>query len=487
MAASLDIVFLLDCTGSMEAYIEATKKDINEFVNNINSLHPNISMRLAFIGYRDHCDKENRLAVMRFTTSLSEFVNMVSNQRPMGGGDEAEDVLGGLHVVRGLDWQSQTRILYHFADAPAHGREFHDSRGTDDYPDGDPNGLKANEILADLVNLKTQYFFGKIKDRTDIMIRRFNELAGTKPPFITTNNVTGGTMMEVVTKSVTSTMTESLSSSARTEEGKLAKKEVVLDDTPPNWGAIALEDTMKYLMELPGSVEEMLESINDGEDKCISDFPDHDHPKVKIAQFPFAKGEMRAAYYGQVHNGSTVTGIILKESLALSANQLTKPKYEAFLSCHRAAKVLATEFNRIKPADCPRIDFCEACIIQFMRRKGQPYMIQESQIPDTFEKYNNNSGYCAPNPTLNGTRHDAVQAFSHWTYAKTREKMMVVDCQGGYNAASKRFNLTDPAIHFTDVTQFGGTNMGTSGMKKFFETHKCNGYCTALGLVMPAK
>lgn len=159
----------------------------------------------------------------------------------------------------------------------------------------------------------------------------------------------------------------------------------------------------------------------------------------------------------------------------------------SFLSSHRAAKVLATEFNRIKPADCPIIDFCDACIVQLARRYVQPYMIQELQIPDTFEKYNNNSGYCAPNPTFNGTRHDAVQAFSHWTYAKTRETMIVVDCQGGYNAASKRFLLTNPAIHSTDVTLFGDTNLGVSGMKKFFETHRCNGYCTALGFVKPAK
>lgn len=50
------------------------------------------------------------------------------------------------------------------------------------------------------------------------MIHRFNELAGTKPPFITTINVTEGTMMEVVTKSVISTLTESLSSTVRTVE-----------------------------------------------------------------------------------------------------------------------------------------------------------------------------------------------------------------------------------------------------------------------------
>jgi hypothetical protein len=137
-AASLDVVFVMDCSGSMKDYMENTKNNIIEFVTNITSLHPNVSLRLAFIGYRDHYNKEERLAVLRFTTSVTEFKSFVTNQKAIGNYDDAEDVLGGLHVARGLDWESETKILYHIADAPCHGREFHDSRLTDDYPDGKP-------------------------------------------------------------------------------------------------------------------------------------------------------------------------------------------------------------------------------------------------------------------------------------------------------------------------------------------------------------
>jgi hypothetical protein len=169
-AASLDVVFLLDCTASMRPYIEATKNDIKDFVSSILSLHPGIVLRLAFIGYRDHCDKEDRLAVMRFTNSVMEFKTMVGNQVAKGGGDDAEDVMGGLHVIRGLDWSSETRILYHIADAPCHGREFHRADCSDDYPDGDPNGLQPADILRDLQAQRIQYFFGKVIDRTDLMV-----------------------------------------------------------------------------------------------------------------------------------------------------------------------------------------------------------------------------------------------------------------------------------------------------------------------------
>jgi hypothetical protein len=510
----------------MKAYIEATKNDIMEFVHSILSLHPNISLRLAFIGYRDHCDKEERLAVMRFSHSVEEFKTTVGNQVAKGGGDDAEDVMGGLHVVRGLDWSSETRILYHIADAPCHGRDFHRADCSDDFPDGDPNGLKPAEILAELKALKVQYFFGKIKDRTDLMvnnscfllfiiflsvpfsnfpllffflspfnfqINKFNDLlkdGGVTPSdrgYVVTTPVTDGNMMGVITKSVTASFSESLSSSARTEEGKLAKKEVFLDPTLPTWEMIPVEETLRFAMTLPNTLEEYIDNLTySDEDKCISDFPDREHFRVKCAKSAFAKGEMRAAYYGQLVTGfQTTSGIILKESLAMSATQLTKPKYEAFLHCHRAAKAFAIEFNRVKPLECPRIEFVDACIIQFMARKEQPFMIQEAEIPDKFEKYNNNSGYCAPNPTLMGTNHEAIQAFSHWSYQVSGEKMMVVDCQGGWNAGSRCFMLTDPAIHFVDVTHFGGTNMGRPGMQKFFETHRCNGFCTAMRLKCP--
>lgn len=492
-SASIDVVFLLDCTGSMTAYIEATKNNITEFVTNITAMHPNVTLRLAFIGYRDHCDKEDRLAVMRFTGNVAEFKNMVANQTAKGGGDEAEDVLGGLHVVRGLDWLSETRILYHIGDAPCHGRDFHDARTSDDYPNGCPNGLKAAEIIKALKDLRVTYYFGRIGDLTDLMIRKFNEALNPAAPsgYITVTPMSGGTMMEVVTKSVATTFAESLSSSARTEEGKLAKKEVFLDHSVPDWAAVATEEALRYAMTMPNTVEEMIGNLNEmDEDKCISDFPDHDHVFMKVARYPFAKGEMRAAYWGQsMVSGSgeeVAGGIILKESLAISPTQLTKPKYEAFLSCHRAAKALAEDFQRVKPADCPRIEFCDACIIQFMTRKGQPFMIQESQIPEVFEKYNNNSGFVAQSPTLHGTRHEAVQAFSHWTHSHTRGQLMVVDCQGGYSVSARRFLLTDPAVHFLDVTHFGGTNMGRAGMAKFFESHVCNDFCRALRLTKPS-
>jgi hypothetical protein len=353
---------------------------------------------------------------------------------------------------------------------------------------GDPNGLQPQEIIRDLKERNVQYFFGRINEFTDLMVRKFNELAGPPASYIQNTNMTGGNMMEVVTKTVTIAFSESISSSARTDDGRAAKKEVFIDKSLPIWSTIQPEEVMRFAMIMPSSINELINNLLESEeDKCINDFPDIERIKIKCGKFPFAKGEMRAAYHGLqiLSSGLEQQSIILKESLYSNPIQLTKPKYEAFLSCHRVAKFLCFEFNRLKPIDCPIINFCDGCILHLMTRKGQPYMILESAIIDKFEKYNNNSGYCATNPTTEGTNHDAIQAFSHWSFCISKERLMIVDCQGGYNVKTNSFLLTDPAVHFVDVSHFGGTNMGKAGMKKFFESHHCNHYCNTLKLTRP--
>jgi hypothetical protein len=49
---------------------------------------------VAFVGYRDHCDGPQRLAVLRLTTDLSAFDKIICEQKPTGGGDGPEDIHG---------------------------------------------------------------------------------------------------------------------------------------------------------------------------------------------------------------------------------------------------------------------------------------------------------------------------------------------------------------------------------------------------------
>ena len=53
-AATLDLVIVLDCTGSMEPFIEAAETKNRSFVTSIAKIYPDIQLRIGFVGYRDH-------------------------------------------------------------------------------------------------------------------------------------------------------------------------------------------------------------------------------------------------------------------------------------------------------------------------------------------------------------------------------------------------------------------------------------------------
>lgn len=372
-----------------------------------------------------------------------------------------------------LGWTAETCVLFLIADYPCHGTEFHDMK-EDNYPYGDPNDIDADQLLHRLKAQGIKFFFGKLTCHTDKMIARFNAIC---EDYITTTPMDHLTLIDVVTTSTTSSASSSLSASGRAEEG-IAQRTVILDASLPAWETIKEEAALEYAMTMPDSMEAFL---TEADDRCVQDLPTA--VSIKIAGNPFAKGGQRAAFFGLLHElGQEV---VIKESLAVKKKYRKKVDTERILVCHRAAKFLAQQFNGIRPDSCPAIDFVGASILQLNTRwPEQPFAICEGKICGDFEKFNSNTGYCAPCPSLLGTNHEAVQAFSHWTHCATNGRMMVVDCQGSRDPRINSFHLTDPAVHATNLLQFGKTNLGEEGFRRFFATHKCNTHCRAL--VLPA-
>eukprot|EP01032_Pedospumella_encystans_P019749 gene19749-22453_t len=108
-AATLDLLIMLDCTGSMGPYIHEAKSKIRSFVSSIDEIYPDIQLRIAFVGYRDHCDHAARHVVVPFTENLHQFEVVVAKQTASGGGDGPEDIAGALKVASELKWESAVR------------------------------------------------------------------------------------------------------------------------------------------------------------------------------------------------------------------------------------------------------------------------------------------------------------------------------------------------------------------------------------------
>jgi hypothetical protein len=145
LAESVDLAFILDATSSMASCIEGVKSSIRAIVKQIMHTNGNLTLRLGVVAYRDIKDTK-RFEVLDFVTSVSEFEAFVGSLKAEGGADTPEDIAGGLQQANKLSWSNPTRIAFLIADAPCHGRDYHDGDIGDSYPDGTPGINIAHEL-----------------------------------------------------------------------------------------------------------------------------------------------------------------------------------------------------------------------------------------------------------------------------------------------------------------------------------------------------
>src|SRR5688500_16389877 len=94
--AKLDVLFLIDTTGSMGDEIDRLKDSVRSVAERISALPGDTDLRLGMTVYRDRGD----LFVTRtfdFTSSVDVFKVALAEVRAGGGGDTPEDLNAGLH------------------------------------------------------------------------------------------------------------------------------------------------------------------------------------------------------------------------------------------------------------------------------------------------------------------------------------------------------------------------------------------------------
>lgn len=136
----VDIVFLVDVTGSMQPCIDALKNHIGTFIDTLsvkdaNHSNPIRDWRARVVGYRDHRDNpDNWLEQHPFVADAAALRAQLSSLTASGGGDEPESLLDALYVVakwpqsdRGASdvgkWRYRseaTRVVVVFTDASFH-------------------------------------------------------------------------------------------------------------------------------------------------------------------------------------------------------------------------------------------------------------------------------------------------------------------------------------------------------------------------------
>lgn len=136
---NLELVFLIDETGSMGAYIEQVQSRLLSLITAVERSPLCNYLRLGLVTFRDHPPQDESFVtrVVPLTENIQEIREGVERMRASGGGDGPEAVTDGLMELLNLDWHpGSTRLVVMVGDAPPHGVE---SRG-DGFPDGCPCG-----------------------------------------------------------------------------------------------------------------------------------------------------------------------------------------------------------------------------------------------------------------------------------------------------------------------------------------------------------
>lgn len=164
----VDIVFLIDVTGSMQHCIDALKANISAFIDtlttkSVNNESPVKHWRAKCVGFRDYkCDRVP-FEDAPFVEDAAALRSQLNALHAEGGGDEPESLLDALYKVSTMpstDKTSQTldpfqwryrsqaaRVVVAFTDASYHATMVEPSGGTVDEV---INALHANRIILSL-------------------------------------------------------------------------------------------------------------------------------------------------------------------------------------------------------------------------------------------------------------------------------------------------------------------------------------------------
>ncbi|WFD06500.1 hypothetical protein MVES1_001847 [Malassezia vespertilionis] len=151
----LDLVFIIDATGSMGSYINSATRNIETICDNI--VHSELlsrtgALRVGLISYRDHPPQDHVYIVRNFgfTDSVLDMKENLNSLFAAGGGDGPEAATAALKAVTVLDWRPQAaKMAVLVTDAPPH--------GIGEYGDGFPNGSPDGEdpiVLARAMSAK---------------------------------------------------------------------------------------------------------------------------------------------------------------------------------------------------------------------------------------------------------------------------------------------------------------------------------------------
>lgn len=164
----LDLLFLIDATGSMADEIDKLKSSMAEIASQIDSLPERPSVRYSLVAYRDRGDAFV-VKLEDFTSHLSRFQRSLSRLQASGGGDYPESLNEALHAALfEANWKQDdtVRIVLLVADAPPHLDYREDFAYDTDMMNAVAMGVKIFPVGASGLDEQGEYIFRQMAQFT---------------------------------------------------------------------------------------------------------------------------------------------------------------------------------------------------------------------------------------------------------------------------------------------------------------------------------
>lgn len=146
----LDVMFLLDATGSMGDEIAQLQGNILTISDQIDALPNDVDVRYGLVTYRDRGD-QYVTRVHEFTNNVADFQDNLLNVVAAGGGDYPESMNEGLDMaLNAVDWREgdTVRLMFLVADAPPQVRYQDDADYSLLMQDALARGIKIHQIAS---------------------------------------------------------------------------------------------------------------------------------------------------------------------------------------------------------------------------------------------------------------------------------------------------------------------------------------------------
>ncbi|MEP6774046.1 MAG: vWA domain-containing protein [Chloroflexota bacterium] len=163
-AVGVDLVFLLDATGSMADEIDHIKQTVGSIAQRIEQLPGSSAPRFGLVAYRDRGD-DYVTRQWDFTLDIGQFSANLATVEAGGGGDIPESVNAGLHDAIHLQgWADNStgrhlRMIVLVGDAPPHLNYANDYNYPQLLNEAAANGIKIFPVGASNLEADGEYIF----------------------------------------------------------------------------------------------------------------------------------------------------------------------------------------------------------------------------------------------------------------------------------------------------------------------------------------